>query len=157
VGEGERALLKAVPDAGGDRGTLNLGHRRTYIPDQAGVERGMSILVSWLATAVALMIGDRVLSGVFVGGLIPSLIAAAVLGLVNITIKPILFILTLPITLLTLGLFTFVINAMMLALVGWLVGGFQVESLLSALGLALIVAIVHALAVVLFGEKKRVH
>lgn len=115
----------------------------------------MSILVSWLATALALLIGDQVLSGVFVGGIFPSLIAAAVLGLVNITLKPILFILTLPITLLTLGLFTFVINALMLGLVGWLLPGFEVRSLLSGIGLAIIIAIVHALAVVLFGKEKR--
>lgn len=114
-----------------------------------------SILVSWLATAIALLIGDRALSGVFVGGIAPALVAAAVLGLVNVTVKPILFVLTLPITLLTLGLFTFVLNAMMLGLVAWLAPGFAVTGLLSALGLAVIVAVVHALAVVIFGTKKR--
>ncbi len=115
----------------------------------------MSVVTSWLATAIALLIGDRILSGVFVGGIVPSLIAAAVLGLVNVTVKPVLFVLTLPITLLTLGLFTFVLNAMMLGLVGWLLDGFEVRSLLSGIGLALIIAVVHALAVVLFGKDKR--
>ena len=81
----------------------------------------MPLLLSRAATAAALLIGDRILSGVFVGGVIPALIAAAVLGVVNITIKPILFILTLPITFITLGLFTFVINALMIGLVGWVV------------------------------------
>ena len=115
----------------------------------------MSIVLSWVATAVALLIGDRLLSGVFVGGLAPALVAAAVLGLVNITVKPLLFILTLPINLLTLGLFTFVINAMMLGLVSWLTPGFQVASLMSGIGLALIIAIVHAIAVSLFGKDGR--
>jgi putative membrane protein len=115
----------------------------------------MSLLLSWAATAVALLIGDRLLSGVFVGGIAPALIAAAVLGLINVTIKPILFVLTLPITFLTLGLFTFVINAMMLGLVGWVVDGFEVRSLLSGIGLAIIVAIVHAVAVSLFGKGER--
>ena len=115
----------------------------------------MPLLLSWVATAVALLLGDRLLSGVFVGGVIPALIAAAVLGLVNITIKPILVILTLPITFLTLGLFTFVINALMLGLVGWVVEGFEVRSLMSAIGLAVIIAIIHALAHMLFGRKER--
>jgi putative membrane protein len=115
----------------------------------------MPLLLSWVATAVALLIGDRVLSGVLVGGVVPALVAAAVLGLVNVTIKPILFVLTLPITLLTLGLFTFVINALMLGLVGWLLDGFEVRSLMSGLGLAIIVAIVHTLAHAFFGKKER--
>ncbi|HVY90256.1 MAG TPA: phage holin family protein [Hyphomonadaceae bacterium] len=114
----------------------------------------MPILASWLATALALMIGDRLLSGVFVGGWFPALVAAAVLGFVNVTVKPILFILTLPINLLTLGLFTFVLNAMMLGMVSWLVPGFQVASLLSGIGLAIIIAIVHALAISLFGRNR---
>ena len=112
------------------------------------------MMLSWIATALALMIGDRLMSGVFVGGIFSALIAAAVLGLVNMTIKPILFILTLPINLITLGLFTFVINAMMLGLVSWVVPGFQVASLLSGIGLAIIIAIVHAVAVSVFGKDK---
>jgi putative membrane protein len=111
--------------------------------------------MSWVATTTALMIGDRMLSGVFVSGLVPALVAAAVLGLVNVTIKPILFVLTLPINFLTLGLFTFVINALMLGLVGWVVEGFEVRSLMSGIGLAVIIAIIHAIAVSLFGKKER--
>jgi putative membrane protein len=61
----------------------------------------------------------------------------------------------LPINLLTPGLFTFVINAMMLGLVSWVVPGFEVRSLLSGIGLAIVVAIVHAVAVSLFGKKER--
>ena len=117
----------------------------------------MPIVLSWVTTALALLIGDRLMSGVFVGGIVPALIAAAVLGLVNVTVKPILFILTLPINLLTLGLFTFVINAMMLGLVSWFVPGFQVASLMSGIGLAIIIAIVHAIAVSLFGKDRPRH
>lgn len=113
------------------------------------------MLLSWIATALALLAGDRILDGVFVGGLVPALIAAALLGLVNVTVKPILFILTLPITIVTLGLFTFVLNAMMLGLVAWLVPSFSVGSLFSGVALALIVAVIHGLAVGLFGDKRR--
>ena len=115
----------------------------------------MPLLLSWVATSAALIVGDRLLSGVFVGGLVPALVAAGVLGLVNVTVKPVLFVLTLPITFLTLGLFTFVINALMLGLVGWMVEGFEVTSLMSGIGLAVIIAVVHALAVSLFRKKER--
>jgi putative membrane protein len=115
----------------------------------------MPLILSWLVTAIALLVGDLILRGVFVGGFFAALIAAAVLGLVNVTIKPILWLLTLPVTLPTLGLFTFVIDAMMIGLVAWLVPAFNVSNGLSAIGLALIVAIVHAVAVNLFGKRER--
>src|SRR5262249_11474103 len=100
--------------------------------------RGESLmLLSWIATAVALLIGDRLLGGVFVGGILPALIAAFVLGLVNATIKPILFLLTLPVTVLTLGLFVLVVDALMLGLVSWIVPSFHIDSLLSGIGLAI--------------------
>ena len=99
---------------------------------------------------------DQLLRGVFVGGIFSALIAAALLVLVNVMVKPILFILTLPINLLTLGLFTFVINAMILGLVSWVMPGFEVRSLMSGVGLAIIIAIVHAIAVSLF-SKERLH
>jgi len=106
----------------------------------------MPILLSWVATALALLIGDKLMSGVFVGGLVPALIAAAVLGLVNVTVKPILFILTLPINLLTLGLFTFVINALMLMLTSSLSDtlglGFHVAGFWAAFWGALVVTLV---------------
>lgn len=112
------------------------------------------MLLSWIATALALLAGDWALDGVFVGGIVPALIAAAVLGVVNATIKPVLFILTLPITFLTLGLFTFVLNAMMLGLAAWIVPAFSVEGFWTSIGLALIVAIVHGLIVGAFGKPK---
>jgi putative membrane protein len=114
----------------------------------------MPLILSWVTTAVALLVGDQFLDGVFVGGFLPALAAAAVLGLVNVTVKPILWLLTLPINLLTLGLFTFVINALMIGLVAWLVPAFNVRSLMSALGLAIIVAIVHAVALSLFANDR---
>lgn len=113
------------------------------------------MILSWLATAIAFLIGDRLLSGVFVGGIVPALFAAAILGVVNATIKPVLFILTLPITLITLGLFALILNAMMLGLVAWIVPGFAITSLWSGVILTIVVAIVHAVAVNLFGRQRR--
>ena len=113
------------------------------------------MIISWLATAIALLIGDRLLRGVFIGGLGAALIAAFVLGIVNALIKPILFILTLPITILTLGLFTLVLDAMMLGLVSLLVRRFKIESIGSGVALAIIIVIAHVLAVWLFGSHHR--
>jgi putative membrane protein len=110
-------------------------------------------LGSWIVTALALLAGDRVLDGVFVEGLFPALVAAAALGLINVFIRPVLFVLTLPITFLTLGLFTFVINGAMLWLASTLSPGFHLQAAHSAVALAVIVAIAHAVATALFVEQ----
>lgn len=118
-------------------------------------KRKLHPMLSWVATSLALLAGDRILDGVFLSGLIPALIAAAVLGFVNMFIRPILFFLTLPITILTLGLFTFVINALMLGLAAWIAPGFSITSFFSGLALAIIVAIIHGLTAAMFGEPER--
>jgi putative membrane protein len=117
--------------------------------------RRVKMVVSWIATAVALLIGDRLLGGVFVGGIGAALIAAFVLGLVNAVIKPVMFVMTLPVTILTLGLFVLVIDAAMLGLVSILVPHFHIQSLGSGVALAIIVAIVHVIAVSVFGKRKQ--
>ena len=109
---------------------------------------------SWLVTSFALIVGDKVLDGVILSGLLPALAAAAVLGMVNQFIRPALFVLTLPITFLTLGLFTFVINALMLSLAAWAVPGFSIIALRAGLGLAVIVGIIHGLAAAIFGDDR---
>ena len=116
--------------------------------------RRLHPLVSWIATSLALLAGDRLLDGVFLSGLLPAIVSAAVLGFVNVFIRPLLWIMTLPITILTLGLFTFVVNALMIGLAAWIVPGFRIESLLSGIALAIIVAIIHGLTVALFGDER---
>jgi putative membrane protein len=113
------------------------------------------VLVSWAATAAALLLGAYLLGGVEVEGIGAALIAAVVVGLINAFVRPVLFMLTLPINLLTLGLFTFVINAILLALAAYVVPGFAVSGFLSALALALIVAVVNALAGAAFKRDRR--
>ena len=100
-------------------------------------------LASWISTAIALGVGAWLLGGVELDGVWAALLAAAVLGLVNALIRPVLFLLTLPINLVTLGLFTFVINAAMLGLTAWLVPDFAIAGLIQALLLAVIVAVVN--------------
>ncbi|MEX1111944.1 MAG: phage holin family protein [Candidatus Andersenbacteria bacterium] len=86
----------------------------------------MNILLRWLITTLAVLIASYILPGVSVDGFLAALIAAAVLGIVNVIIKPILIVLTLPITIVTFGLFLLVINALMIMLASTVVPGFFV-------------------------------
>ena len=93
----------------------------------------MTLLVRWFINALALMLVAYLYSGVQVNGIVAALIAALVLGLVNAVIRPLLLILTLPVTILTLGLFIFVINAFMFWFVTEIVKGFTVTGFPAAL------------------------
>ncbi len=93
----------------------------------------MHLIIRWVLNAAALMLVAYLYSGVQVSGFMPALIAALVLGLVNAIIRPILVILTLPVTVLTLGLFIFVINALLFWFVAELVPGFVVKGFMAAL------------------------
>ena len=86
----------------------------------------MKLLVLWLVNAVALMAVAYLLPGVTLASFVTALIAALILGLVNAVIRPLLVLLTLPATLLTLGLFIFVINGLLFWFVGSFISGFVV-------------------------------
>lgn len=92
----------------------------------------MTFLVRLLITAISLGVAAYLVPGIYVEGPVALLIAALLMGLVNAIIRPILIILTLPITILTLGLFLLVINAISFALVAWLMPGFTVAGFGSA-------------------------
>lgn len=91
------------------------------------------MLRRWLILTVAICLTPYIVSGISVRSFIDALLAALILGILNIFIKPILQILTLPINLLTLGLFTLVINAILLEIVAWLIPGFSISSFWSAI------------------------
>jgi putative membrane protein len=93
----------------------------------------MSLLARWLVNAAALMLVAYLYPGVTVESFGAALIAALVLGLVNAVVRPLLVLLTLPVTLLTLGLFLFVINALLFWFVAEVVGGFHVAGFGAAL------------------------
>jgi putative membrane protein len=93
----------------------------------------MSLLARWLVNAAALMLVAYLYPGVSVDSFGAALLAALVLGLVNAVVRPLLVILTLPVTLLTLGLFLFVINALLFWFVAEVVGGFHVAGFGAAL------------------------
>lgn len=102
----------------------------------------MRIIIRLLVNALAVFIAAYVLPGVAVDGPLTALIVAVVLGVVNTFLKPILVILTLPITFVTLGLFLLVINGALVLLVGELVPGFVVDGFLWALLFGLVVSLV---------------
>ena len=105
--------------------------------------RGMrSFLIHWLVTAVALAVCTRIVPGITVSTNEILLISALVLGLVNAIVRPVMVVLTLPITVLTLGLFLLIVNGIALAIAAWLVPGFRVASLGSAVLGALVISLV---------------
>lgn len=91
------------------------------------------LIIRWILFALALLFIAWLIPGIHVGSFQAALLAAFVIGLVNIFIRPLFVILTIPITILTLGLFIFIINALLFLLVAHVVPGFQVDSFLSAL------------------------
>jgi putative membrane protein len=93
----------------------------------------MKILVRWLLLAAALLLVAQIYPGVQVRSFGSAMIAALVLGLFNTLLRPILVLLTLPVTLLTLGLFLFVINALLFYFAAALLDGFQVNGFIAAL------------------------
>jgi putative membrane protein len=103
------------------------------------------LIVVWLVTAVSLLIITKLPLGVEVDDFGTALIAAVVLGILNAVLKPVLALIALPITILTLGLFAFVINALVFALAAWLIKGFRVKSVLSALIGPIVLSILNAL------------
>jgi putative membrane protein len=99
------------------------------------------MILRLLVTAILVLAIAHFLPGVAVAGFGTSLIVAIVLGLLNLFVKPILVLLTLPVTILTLGLFLLVINALVILLCSEIVGGFKVDSFLTALFFSIILSV----------------
>jgi len=91
-----------------------------------------NFLITWLLSALALLITAFIIPGITIKGVAAALVAAAILGFVNAVIRPLFILLTLPISILTLGLFLLFINPIMLMIASALVPGFTVKNLLSA-------------------------
>ncbi|HAT72284.1 MAG TPA: hypothetical protein DCS63_05660 [Elusimicrobia bacterium] len=104
----------------------------------------MKIIINLILSAVAVYVTARLLPGVTLDGFMTALVVAVVLGAVNAVLRPVLIILTLPINVLSLGLFTFVIIGGLVQLVSWLVPGFQVASFWWALVFALVLWLIGA-------------
>lgn len=102
-------------------------------------------LVHWAITALSLWVASHLFSGLKFDNTASLIISALLLGFANAIIKPILIVLTLPLTLLTFGLFLLVINALMILLVAWLVKGFKVSSFWTAFFASIFIALLSLL------------
>ena len=105
----------------------------------------MSLLLRWITISLVLLASAYIFPAIQVENIFAALVAAIILGLINAILKPILIILTLPINILTLGLFTFVINALLVLFAASLVPGFSIRSFWWALLLSLILSITNSL------------
>ncbi len=104
----------------------------------------MEILINWIISALAILAAAYILPGVHVTSFVTALVTAVVLGIINAALKPILIILTLPINILTLGLLTFVINALVIILTANLVPGFKVYGFWWALIFSIVLSIINS-------------
>lgn len=105
----------------------------------------MRVIVSWIILTVSVLIVPTFVSGVRIQGLGGAIVAAAILGILNTFVKPVLLFLTFPLTFVTFGLFIWVINAALFYIVGKLELGLTVNTFWSAFGASLIVTIVSSI------------
>lgn len=114
----------------------------------------MNFIISLLVSAVSVMIAAYLTPGAVIDSFFTAIVVSLVLGFMNAVVKPILLLLTLPINILTLGLFTLVINLLVLFLVDALVSGFTLGGLLTTIVFAIVLSVVNGGLAALLGEKK---
>lgn len=105
----------------------------------------MKILINLLVTAATLILVTYIVPGIHIDSFLTACIAALVLGVLNVLVRPVLIVLTLPVTILTLGIFIFIINASLFLFVASFVDGFVVESFWAALFGSLLTSIISSL------------
>lgn len=113
----------------------------------------MRILINWFFSAIALLISAWLIPGVYISGFFSALLTVVILGAVNSIIRPILILFTLPINILTLGLFTLIINALMVTLTAYLLSGFNIDNFGIAIIFSIILTIITELIENLIKEK----
>jgi|SRR5471032_1805554 len=114
----------------------------TYSVKFFAASPSMRLVLTWLINAAALMALPYLTNSIDVTSIGAALVAALILGLVNTLIRPVLLVLTLPVTMLSLGLFILVINGLMFWFTAQLVNGFHVDSFWSAIGGALLYSVI---------------
>jgi putative membrane protein len=124
---------------------------------QPGTNKFLHFLKSWLINTLAVLVAVQVVHGIHFrdNGLLPPILAALMLGILNAFIRPILMLIALPLLIFTLGLFMLVINALLLCLVSWLMNGyFQVDSFGSAFLGAIIISVISIALNLLTGNSR---
>ena len=116
----------------------------------------IGLLIRWVIITVAIIFASYMLDGIEVKSFFSALFAAAALGILNALFRPILIILTLPINVLTLGLFTFLINALMLKMASGIVPGFEVHGFWTAIFGSLIISVISWLLNAFISDRGRV-
>ena len=111
------------------------------------------ILIRWLTTTAAIVATSYLLDGIQVSGFFPAIFAAAMLGILNAFFRPIALLLTLPINILSLGLFTFIINALMLKMASGVIPGFGVYGFWTAIFGSLLISVISWLLSAFISEK----
>ncbi|MDW5287362.1 phage holin family protein [Formosa sp. PL04] len=112
----------------------------------------MKQIIKFLLTALIVVLLSNILSGIHVDSYGTAIIVALVLAVLNFLVKPILTILTFPVTVVTLGLFLFVINGLIILLAGYLVGGFFVDSIWSGILFSILLTILQSIIYSIVGE-----
>lgn len=105
----------------------------------------MSLLIRWLLNGLALLLTAALLEGIKISGPGAALMAALVLGIINAVIRPLFLLLTLPLNIISLGLFTFVVNGLMLMIAAGLVRGFVVSGIFSAIVGSIVLSLISSL------------
>jgi len=116
----------------------------------------MGILIRWTILTVSIIIASYLLEGIRISSFFSAFFAAAALGILNALFRPILLILTLPINVLTLGLFTFIINALMLKMASGIIPGFDVQGFWTAVIGSLIISVISWLLNSFISDRGRV-
>jgi putative membrane protein len=114
------------------------------------------LIIRWLMLAVAIIVASYLISGIRVDGFVAAFFAAAILGTLNVFFRPVLLLLTLPLNILTFGLFTFVINAMMLKMASGVISGFHVDGFWPAVFGSLVISLVNWALVSFVNDQGRV-
>lgn len=116
----------------------------------------MGLLIRWLILTTAIIFASYMLDGIEVKGFFSAFFAAAALGILNAFIRPILLVLTLPINILTFGLLTFLINALLLKMASGIIPGFEVHGFWTAIFGSLIISIISWLLNAFISDRGRV-
>jgi len=114
----------------------------------------MKLILRLLLTAIAVIVLSEILPGIWVDGFGTAVIVAIVLALLRLFVKPILILLTLPLTIVTLGLFLLIVNAIIITMAGYLVSGFHVATIWWALLFSFLLSLFQSVLFSFIGEER---